>query len=278
MHIDRKFYVYGIFDPQKETPFYIGKGSGGRIKNHLGIYLLRTDKTLKTKLIKKILKRGEEPILKKLFIQLSEEEAFQKEKDLIKLYGRIDQNTGCLANHTDGGEGISGYSFPKDTFEERSARFKGIPRSEEVKRKISENRKGIFHTEETKRKISLKKKGVCSEKQLEINRQIAKKRIGKKLNQETKDKISKAHKGRVVPKERREKISATLKKEYKIVDPNGLIIIISDIKKFCQDMGFGASGRNCLASLSQRGYYCFCARGIKYKYFNYKGYTSLIKP
>jgi hypothetical protein len=44
---------------------------------------------------------------------LSEEKAFEYEKNLILFYGRKDLNTGLLKNRTDGGEGTSGWEAPE---------------------------------------------------------------------------------------------------------------------------------------------------------------------
>ena len=57
--------------------------------------------------------------------------------------------------------------------------MKGIPRSEETKKKISDNKKGKHHSNETKQKISQSKKG-------------NKTSLGRKLSEETKEKISKS--------------------------------------------------------------------------------------
>ena len=75
----------------------------------------------------------------------NEQDAFNKEMELISLYGRRDLNKGYLVNVTDGGEGESGREF-----------------TEAHKKKISESKKGkkLNYTEEGRlRKIeSLKGK------------------------------------------------------------------------------------------------------------------------
>jgi len=63
----------------------------------------------------------------------------QKEIEFIKLYGRIDINTGCLANFTDGGEGIVGAS--EETKKKISEKLAGIKRSTETKNLIRQKRK-----------------------------------------------------------------------------------------------------------------------------------------
>jgi hypothetical protein len=75
---------------------------------------------------------------------VSVEEAYQMEKDLIKFYGRRDLGLGALVNMTDGGDG----------------RFGAIA-SEETRRKMSQSQKGLNTwtkghktTNETKEKIS----------------------------------------------------------------------------------------------------------------------------
>lgn len=75
---------------------------------------------------------------------VSVEEAYQMEKDLIKFYGRRDLGLGTLVNMTDGGDG----------------RFGAIA-SEETRRKMSQSRKGLNTwtkghkpTNETRQKIS----------------------------------------------------------------------------------------------------------------------------
>jgi group I intron endonuclease len=71
-----------------------------------------------------------------LFKQLSENEAKNKEKELIKMYNAFDRNFGY--NCTLGGDGISGYVW-----------------SEEQKRKMSERQKGNIPSEETKEKMRI---------------------------------------------------------------------------------------------------------------------------
>ena len=83
-----KYYVYEYLR-ENGSPYYIGKGSGFRA------YCKRPYKP-KDKSRIKIIKDN-----------LTEEEAFNLEINLIKQYGRQDLGTGILKNKTDGGEGCS---------------------------------------------------------------------------------------------------------------------------------------------------------------------------
>lgn len=69
-----------------------------------------------------------------LFNDLPIKELIQKEKEYIKLYGKICDGTGTLANLTNGGEGTLG-----------SRHNLGRKHSEETKEKIRKNKIGICH-------------------------------------------------------------------------------------------------------------------------------------
>lgn len=275
--MDKKFYVYGLFDPNKNDPYYIGKGKDGRCSSHFEPNRLKREKKyLKTKISIKIINEGGFPIYKILFNNLTENEAFLKERELISKYGRIDNGTGCLANHTDGGEGLSGIIIPLDSIIKRSESLKGVPRPLDVRKKISKTLKGRKRPKETLKKISKAKAGKIYPKLIKANKKNALKRKGVPLKKETKLKISRSQKGRTVPLERRIKISNTLKKTYILYDPHGQKLTITDISKFCQQNNFSKNAKNCLAALANKGFYLFKNKNNIYKYTSYKGYTSTI--
>ena len=133
--MNNRSYVYELQYPNG-TPFYVGHGKGNRCYVHLSDYDPSTNE-LKKNIINKIRNLGQEPMVRKLFENLYEDEAKILEILLIKYYGRRDIKTGILANLTDGGEGCSGYKA-----------------SQETRKKQSEKRKLRITTEDTRKKMS----------------------------------------------------------------------------------------------------------------------------
>lgn len=114
----KTFYVYELINPLTDSIFYIGKGTKendgySRLSGHLrdtryykaGKYKINHKYTT----IAKIVDAGSQPILNVVFECAVEEEAYEKERELIAKYGRLDNGTGILTNHTDGGRGGEGY-------------------------------------------------------------------------------------------------------------------------------------------------------------------------
>lgn len=110
-----KYYVYVYLDQRKIgiwkfkefefkfQPFYIGKGCGKRMQMHLKQCLLNK-RNIKNSIIKSIQKDLDElPIHYKLYENLSEEKAFQIEKEFVEQFGKLEDKSGILANIADGG-------------------------------------------------------------------------------------------------------------------------------------------------------------------------------
>lgn len=176
-------YVYRHIRLDKNEPFYIGVGSSA---NYNRAYTSENRNKHWNNIVNIT---GYEVEI--LFDNLSDDEARSKEIEFINLYGRVDQKTGTLVNLTDGGDGCLSRIMKEETKKKIGNKHKGKKytkefkdklskihkerlsikenlqkhieclqghkkpyRTEEHRRKISENSKKRIYTEETRAKMS----------------------------------------------------------------------------------------------------------------------------
>lgn len=127
------FYVYILKNPMKDNmPFYVGKGRGERVSFHIKSAARnwresRTGNRHKSNTIKQILEKNLEVTVEVIYMD-NEESAFQKEKELISLYGLASRG-GMLTNISLGGEGHTRVGIEVDQytlFGEYIASYKSI--------------------------------------------------------------------------------------------------------------------------------------------------------
>lgn len=226
-----KSYVYIYFDPRVKSsitilgtqyfsePFYIGKGTGKRLYDHL----TESSKINRIKhgKIQHLLEEGNLPIILKVKENLSNIEASDLEKQLIAEIGTIANidgiKRGPLSNLTIGGDGGR--------------------QSLETRIKMSLNRKGKSsgpRSEKTKEKISLSKRGITTIS-AEGRTKLSEFRKTFKTSEQTKQKLAVASKGRIHTDETIQKISLSQKgipREYAKGNQNskGLITINNGIR------------------------------------------------
>lgn len=133
--------VYRHIRLDKNEPFYIG----------IGEKLDRAFYTYKRNEHWNHIYNKTEIEIQILFEDVSLEYAIEKEKELIKLYGRKDLKTGTLVNKTDGGEYVTGLS--DYTRNKMSQKAKERIVTDEWKKNMSKSQKGRVHSDEAKLKM-----------------------------------------------------------------------------------------------------------------------------
>lgn len=105
-----KVCVYAHYYDKEDKPFYIGQGKLGRAFNFTNRNNSWNNKVIDKSKVK----------VNIINIDISIEESIIIEKELIKLYGRLDNNTGILTNENDGGSnsqsGTNNYFYDKHYF------------------------------------------------------------------------------------------------------------------------------------------------------------------
>lgn len=139
-----EYCVYRHVRLDKNTPFYVGKGKGGRYKS-----------TLRNKYWHRIVNKYNYKI-EIIKDNLSEKEVFDLEQKIIKLYKNFNY---CEANLCDGGRGIKGYKHTPEVIEKlkkiasgKNNPFYGKKHTKKVREKMAKkatgrkacNRKAVY--------------------------------------------------------------------------------------------------------------------------------------
>lgn len=148
------FYIYIYLDPRTPgryeygdycflyEPFYVGKGSGDRMFEHLKNYELSKN-SFKSNKIKSILNSGYTPYIIKIIENIENEDiSYSLEEEIIKTIGRF-TNNGPLVNLKEGGKGgLSGYVYTDEQLRQKSITSKKIqscPIYRELRKEIGKN-------------------------------------------------------------------------------------------------------------------------------------------
>ena len=100
------YYVYLLIDPRDNKVFYVGKGKGNRINQHLlGALDDKTNETEKIKKIREIQNAGLEVKHSVLRHELTEKEAFEVESAVIDVLGK-DKLTNLVKGHNSEDKGL----------------------------------------------------------------------------------------------------------------------------------------------------------------------------
>lgn len=182
-------YVYIYYDTRKEPiePIYVGKGNDSRLKDHL----CKSSNNILESKIAKIRELGLEPLVEKYIDNISEEEAYNIEIELIKKFGKIIDNTGTLCNYADGGKGGRlGFKHCEETIQLFSEQRKGRKQTD----KQYEANCNRVCKEETRQLISQKLKGRKRNPESVEKTRLA--HLGSKRSEETKQLFSEQRKGK----------------------------------------------------------------------------------
>lgn len=133
------YYVYELIDPRNDRTFYVGKGSGNRAYQHAK-FKDGNNNPYKDRVIKKILNENLEPIVKFVHTNIhNEDQAYNLETALIKEIG-IDNLTNICEDAKPPSR--KGWKPSAETLSKRSAKLKGIERTDAWRQRLSESKQG----------------------------------------------------------------------------------------------------------------------------------------
>ena len=167
-------YLYRHIRTDKNIPFYIGIGSDDK-------FVRAYNKHRRNQKWFNIVAKTDYKV-DIVFMDISLDEAKEKEIEFIKLYGRSDKGEGTLCNLTDGGEGNRGRIVTDEWRKNKSIEQKGRLKSDEFKQRRREYMTG--------RKMPIE----SVEKQRQWLKENHPMR-GKKMSEQARKNISEGHKG-----------------------------------------------------------------------------------
>lgn len=158
-------FVYQLIDPNTKQIFYIGKGSGYRNKSHLKPSMWECPKDTTNPFlyykIKSLMENNTPPLTEIIECNLTDENAYKIETELIKKYGRRFVDGGILFNISDSrGGSISGKKKPwsSDRKNKFSANYKKQRKYDPTYEKLFEDYVSLG---KTRKQIAIENK--CSE-------------------------------------------------------------------------------------------------------------------
>ena len=187
------FYVYEHWRLDRDECFYVGKGKGNRA------YRMRGRNLHHRAIMDKLLREGSGMEVRMVATGLSENDAFSLEIERISFWRELGVD---LANHTNGGDGVSGLKMSLEARARMPSAKKGRPgmvtmlgrkHSEETKAKMSAAHKGVKKSPEHAEKVGLKRRGKIAS--LETRAKLSAAKTGISPSQETRNKLSLSNKG-----------------------------------------------------------------------------------
>ena len=186
------FYVYEHWRLDRDECFYVGKGKGGRA------YKMRDRNSHHQAIMAKLSREGSGMEVRMVETGLTEDEAFFIEVERISFWRGLGID---LANHTNGGDGVSGLKMSDEARAKMSAAKKGMVgnvtmlgkrHSEETKAKMSAAHKGVKKSPEHAAKVGLRHKGKTFAVSQEAKDKISISHLGKKHSEASKEKMKKS--------------------------------------------------------------------------------------
>jgi len=256
--MDKRYYVYGLFD-QNNVIFYVGKGTDKRYKHHRKNYKMGkiNNYFLKCK-IKSIFDKGFDFKEKILIDNLTEQDAFEKELELINLHGKRCEGKGTLCNVLDGG------TQPLSVTELK--KIHGEDFFKEIKRKQAKTMKETTHKRNIE-KIKLLEKRLDEGKmlkdislELDVTTTTLRAWIrtyGLKMNYSGKEKRIKEHLNAL--RNINIKRTNSRSKYYTVLKPDGTTVEVRKLVLFCKEHNIDYRGlRNTFNNIKKNGMQSKC--------------------